>query len=191
MTNTETEITYGNLESSVTLSGTIELPAGWSPLHRAQFSPQHLAAQAGLAEDGGGFDPPLVDVTVVPFFNNAPRVTNVFVNGTRWSDDFRAKLADLGVGDARFGYAIPGATPSALDRTQLDTLPWLDLDELSIRFNKPVNVQSADLQLASSTPIEIAGFELRPFNSHRDLVIAGRYRQQQCVGGAGRRSPVV
>lgn len=67
-----------------------------------------------------------------------PRVTAVWVGGTSWTASFRNFLAARGMGDATFGYAVP-AGPG-----QLDELPWGNVNQFSIRFDKDVLVLDLD-----------------------------------------------
>jgi hypothetical protein len=68
-----------------------------------------------------------------------PRVAEVFVSGTAWSPAFLQALSALGLGSARFGYALPAGT------AQLADLVWDSVDRISIRFDSGVSVQQSDL----------------------------------------------
>lgn len=63
-----------------------------------------------------------------------PRVTTVEVQGSAWSTTFRDYLdaSDLGSG----GYAIPDASAGG---NQLATLPWSNLNSLTLRFSEHVD----------------------------------------------------
>ncbi len=89
---------------------------------------------------------------VITNIDLAPQVTAVFVNGTAWNPAFRTELANLGLGDATFGYAIPDGA------NQLDVLPWVNIDQVSIQFSEDVDIQSADLTLQSIDPVAISSF---------------------------------
>jgi hypothetical protein len=71
----------------------------------------------------------------------APRVTQVFADGTAWTSAFKNFLQAQGAGDAAFGYAIP------VGPAQLAVLPWSGVDRLSVRFDKDVGVVNANLAL--------------------------------------------
>ena len=69
-----------------------------------------------------------------------PDVTGVYVGSTAWNSSFLGYLTANNLGNS-FGYAVPGGA------SQSTVLPWNNLNEISIRFNKPVIVQLADLAL--------------------------------------------
>ena len=81
------------------------------------------------------------DTIPIRFSEPPPTVTAVFVSGTRWTRAFLRTLADRGLGDATYGYSIPGGA------AQLATLPWANIDRVSIRFSQDVRVRSYDLNL--------------------------------------------
>jgi hypothetical protein len=68
-----------------------------------------------------------------------PQVTGVFVSGSDWSEEFLDHLAAAGLGGA--GYAIPTGVG------QFDALPWIGIDQVSIRFSRDMTVTLADLAL--------------------------------------------
>ena len=68
-----------------------------------------------------------------------PTVTGVFVNGTSWTPAFRQHLAAAGEGSDRFGFLVRGGA------AQLDDLPWKNVDQISVRFNRDVTVLQRDL----------------------------------------------
>jgi autotransporter-associated beta strand protein len=70
-----------------------------------------------------------------------PTVTGVFVNGTTWQAVFRDALPGNAAGAGALGFAVPG------DATQLQALPWVGLNQVSIRFSQVVSVQQEDLQV--------------------------------------------
>jgi len=88
----------------------------------------------GLANDGEVEDH-ILEVTDAP-----PQVTNVYVSGSAWVAAFLNHIQALGLGSSTYGYSIPVGSSA-----QLDTLPWVNLDQLSIAFSEPVNVAMADL----------------------------------------------
>ncbi len=71
-------------------------------------------------------------------FAAAPEVEAVYVASSAWSESFRSHLAARGSGDKAAGYRVD---PSDLART----LPWSNLNQVSIRFNGPVLADMADL----------------------------------------------
>lgn len=66
LVNTNTQIAYGSL-GRVSISGEVALPAGWHPEQHAEFSPDNIFAQVGLAMNGGLNEQLVEDVSVVPF----------------------------------------------------------------------------------------------------------------------------
>ena len=72
-----------------------------------------------------------------------PKVTQVYVAGSAWSSAYKQFLQTRGQGDGTFGYAVPAGTAGA----QLAVLPWANLDQVSVRFDKDVLVLGSDLDL--------------------------------------------
>lgn len=70
-----------------------------------------------------------------------PTVTDVAVSSTSWDSAFVDYLEDEGLGYG--GYSVPVGSGS-----QLDPLPWNNIDQISINFNEDVNVQSSDLSVS-------------------------------------------
>jgi hypothetical protein len=64
-------------------------------------------------------------------------VTNVWSGSSAWLGSFTAALGSAN------GYALP------TDATQLKTLPWINVNRLTLGFNEDVIVQQDDLQLHS------------------------------------------
>jgi hypothetical protein len=82
-----------------------------------------------------------------------PRVTGVFVSGSAWTAAFKDHLQAQDLGDATFGYRVPGGPQ------QLDVLPWSNVDQLTVRFSDDVVIEDAALQYA---PVRAAsGFQYR------------------------------
>jgi hypothetical protein len=69
----------------------------------------------------------------------APRVTDVFVSGSRWTSAYRERLAAAGLGDAAFGFHVGAGA------AQVDELPWASLDRISVRFDRPIAAELIDL----------------------------------------------
>ena len=70
-----------------------------------------------------------------------PKVTGVFVGSTEWSAGF---YDFLNTEDGpNYGFQIPtGST------TQTKSLPWFNIDKITIRFNEDVNVKVGDLSVS-------------------------------------------
>jgi hypothetical protein len=79
----------------------------------------------------------------------APAVAQVFFSSTAWAGDdgnpanttFLEYMQAQGQGSVNYGYAVPGGA------AQLSTLPWVNVDRVSIRFTQPVVIDAADLQV--------------------------------------------
>jgi hypothetical protein len=78
-----------------------------------------------------------------------PTVTAVYVSGTSWGGDdgnpatktFKEYLQSAGLGSARYGFSV-GAGAG-----QLLTIPWTNVNQVSITFSKDVQVQKDDLSV--------------------------------------------
>jgi len=70
--------------------------------------------------------------------DNLPVITEVLVRGSGWTQPFLDELENLSLGTD--GYSIP---VGSID--QLDALPWSNIDQVLIRFNKQVNVDVTGL----------------------------------------------
>ena len=83
-----------------------------------------------------------------------PTVTAVNVASTNWSPNFVAYLESSGLGTSN-GYAIPVGSSA-----QLNTLPWTNINQVSISFNQDVKVQAADLSVSgvNTTAYTFSGF---------------------------------
>jgi hypothetical protein len=68
-------------------------------------------------------------------------VTAVFVSGTAWTPAFRQYVGASNPISDRFGVPITGG------EVQLAALPWSNLNQLSVRFNRDVSLDAADVTL--------------------------------------------
>jgi hypothetical protein len=68
-----------------------------------------------------------------------PSVTDVFVSGGQWVGTFLEALASVGLGDLTLGRRLDAGRDALLN------LPWTNLDRVSLRFDRAVNVESSDL----------------------------------------------
>jgi ELWxxDGT repeat protein len=82
-----------------------------------------------------------------------PAVTAVYLSGSAWAAPFRQFLKDHGQGSADYGFSVLGGS------RQLDTLPWTNLDRVSITFNSPVRVEASDLRVRG---VAVADYALDP-----------------------------
>jgi protocatechuate 3,4-dioxygenase beta subunit len=107
-------------------------------------SGEEEVATAGLAGtlDPGQFEfvnPELkFTVNVVIPVNEGPRVTSVKVSGTEWAEDF---LTVVDVDPIDLGYKVPGGAG------QLDTLPWMNINEVHVTFSENVVINAGAISL--------------------------------------------
>lgn len=73
-----------------------------------------------------------------------PAVAGMFISGTNWAQPFKDFLAASGAGDATYGFAI--RAPELFS-----TLPWTNLNRISIRFTEDVSVAADDLAVRGVT----------------------------------------
>jgi len=111
-----------------------DTPAGTTFL-RARIA-NHSLGPTGAAEDGE------VEDHQVTIAGAGPQVVGVYVRGTGWATAVLDHLQATGLGSDVYGYSIPVGSP-----TQLDTLPWVNLDQVSITFSESVQVAAADFGL--------------------------------------------
>ena len=72
-----------------------------------------------------------------PIDPDGPRIQSVRVGSTQWSDAFRQAMGG--------GYPI-GSGPD-----QATSLPWSDLDQIAITFDKPVNIHAGHLMIRGTS----------------------------------------
>jgi len=87
----------------------------------------------------------------------APAVTDILVKGSGWSAAFLQYLKDQGLGDGGFS-RVTGAD-------QLTALPWINIDQISIRFSEDVGASLGqdDLSLFGvDSTYAISGFAYDP-----------------------------
>jgi hypothetical protein len=77
-------------------------------------------------------------VNVVIPVNDGPRVTSVKVSSTEWTVPF---LEAVDIDPVDLGYKIPGGPG------QLDTLPWINVNEVHVTFSENVVISASDLSL--------------------------------------------
>jgi hypothetical protein len=96
--------------------------------------------------------------------NKPPTVEAVYVNSTQWSPQFRAYLADHHLGSGQFGYETDKLKPDNAENAKHQILPWINLNQVSIRFSENVQVQQDDLTITSVAGNEyhVTGFTYDP-----------------------------
>lgn len=83
-------------------------------------------------------------------------VSDVFVSGTAWTQPFRDFIASSGQGDATYGYRLT-------DALHADELPWINLNQVSVRFSEGVDVAPGALRVFGvRTPRHAGGFTYDP-----------------------------
>ena len=79
--------------------------------------------------------------------SNAPTVTAVYVRGSSWASGYLSFLAaNMSGSSSTYGYAIPVGSGA----TQLQTLPWRNLNHISIAFREDVSVSQAQFAIVGS-----------------------------------------
>ena len=100
-------------------------------------------------QDVGGFD-----------FGNrsdnvAPRVTQVYANGTGWSAAFRNYLPSERLGSGQLGFAMGGGAAQLLD------LPWQGVNQISVVFTHDVVIGMAHLAVRG---VNVANYPVAAFS---------------------------
>lgn len=127
--STRQPLSLESLEGRLLLSVSVG-PGEWvSQVHRHGRVDSSLAALTA-------------DVLPLSADTTAPTVTKVFISGAAWTPAFRTYLQSQGLGDSAYGYAVPVGSGA-----QLASLPWNDIDQLSVRFSENVSVDRSDLAL--------------------------------------------
>ena len=84
----------------------------------------------------------LFDVGWEPAAVPVAHVAEVYVSGSQWAQPFRDALSQRGLGSAQFGVAL---TPPPAD-----PLPWVNLNQVSVAFDRNVTVDAGDLLVAGT-----------------------------------------
>jgi hypothetical protein len=115
-----------------------------------------VAANSGIT-DQNGFPLQTGASTTFTVDTTPPAVSGVYVSGTAWSQTFLNYLASQNLGSAQLGYLVPAGA------NQLQVLPWVNINTISVVFNENVSVNTADsaLQLIGSpdlgAPVALSG----------------------------------
>jgi fibronectin type 3 domain-containing protein len=128
-TSDNTTYTLGNLSSLDVLGGTYTLT-----FTAAGSNVVDSFGTSAVANASGSF-------VVSPV---APEVSAVYVSGSAWQQSFLNFLASNGLGDAQLGYRLMGGP------NQLGSLPWTNVNVISVVFSRDVNINTASLALAGS-----------------------------------------
>ena len=98
---------------------------------RIDVTPERLVVAYVAADDGAVIDRFMITA--------APAVAEVRIAAAAWAPAFRDHLRHTGAGGDGFAVADGAA--------QTDPLPWIDLDQIAIRFTHDVQVEAGDLAL--------------------------------------------
>jgi len=143
------ELVFGVLETektvTVVVNGNIDVEGD------EQFFLNLFDAGFALIGDGQGVGTITDDDAPRP----PPVVTQVYVSGSGWSAAYKSFLQAQGLGDATFGYAVPGGA------AQLAVLPWGNVNRVSVRFNTDVLVLDQDLAVRGvrASAYAVSGFD--------------------------------
>jgi hypothetical protein len=139
------ELNYNTRQYTVFVNGDDKATTGFVDDAVVGFTDAPLAALAATADSLGTatgnayFDNYVIDIETESA-RSAPVVNAVYVSGSSWSSDFLDYMEDKGYGDDQYGFAVPA-------NDQLNELPWMNLNQVSIRFSEQVHVDANDLQI--------------------------------------------
>ena len=107
-------------------------------------------------DQGGLWFEKAFTISVTDVDEIAPTVTAVYVRGSSWNTNYLSFLAaNMSGSSATYGYAIPVGSGAA----QLQTLPWRNLNRISIAFSEDVSVAQAQFAIVGSVgSYNISGF---------------------------------
>ena len=107
-------------------------------------------------DQGGLWFEKVFTITVTDVDEIAPTATAVFVRGSTWNSNYLSFLAaNLPGSSSTYGYAIPVGSGT----TQLQTLPWRNLNRISIAFSEDVSVSQAQFAIVGSVgSYSVSGF---------------------------------
>ena len=107
-------------------------------------------------DQGGLWYEKVFTITVTDVDETSPTVTAVYVKGSTWTSTFLSFLAaNLSGSTSTYGFAIPVGSGD----TQLQTLPWRNLDRISVRFSEDVSVAQAQFAIVGSVgSYSVSGF---------------------------------
>jgi hypothetical protein len=159
------ELNYDNDTYTIYVNGDDKATTGFVDDAVVAFTDAPLAALAATADSKATatgtayFDNYVIEIEpLVPQSQTPPRVNQVYVSSSQWSPDFKSYLEEKGYGDDVYGFAIP-------DRDQLNELPWINLNQVSVRFSEQVQVDAGDLQIRG---VNVPNYTLDPASFHYD-----------------------
>ena len=119
-----------------------------------------MALNGGTIQDAAGNDATLTfappATTGVRVDAIVPTVTAVYVKGSTWTSGFLSFLAaNIGSSSSTYGFTIPVGSGGA----QLQTLPWRNINRISVAFSEDVSVAQAQFAIAGSVgSYSVSGF---------------------------------
>src|SRR6185436_794794 len=78
-------------------------------------------------------------------FGTPPTITNVYAGGSSWSAAFGTHLANNALGDAALGFKL------SIGADQTKTLPWTNVNTVSIQFSESVTISQGDLTVVGAS----------------------------------------
>ena len=155
-------IDYENYEGSrpapdffQSLAGAADLEAGVKYLIRLRFT--HGTGGANYRLGWESLSTPLQVIPTErlspPPSPAGPKVAGGFVNNRTWAQPFRDYLTSRLLGEPAFGYRLRHFVDGG-------SLPWSGVDEVSLRFDRPVRVEESGLAVrgADGSAYGISGF---------------------------------
>ena len=111
----------------------------------------NLAQNGSISTGGFSFNGNYTNNLTLTSTTDAPRVTNVYVNGNgTWSSNFTNFLGTEGIGNATLGYRIPTGAVAAFNRgtpNQLNTIPWFNVNQIRVTFSEDVAITASDFAI--------------------------------------------
>ena len=138
--------------SSFTISGnTLQTAAMFDYEAKSSYSIRLRTTDQGGLSFEKTFTISVTDVDEI-----APTVTAVYVKGSTWTSGFLSFLAgNVANCSSTYGFAIPVGSGSA----QLQTLPWRNINRISVAFSEDVSVSQAQFAIAGSVgSYSVSGF---------------------------------
>ena len=138
--------------ASFTISGsTLQTAASFDYEAKSSYS-----IRVRTTDQGGLWFEKAFTINVIDVDEIAPEVTAVYVRGSTWNTNFLSFLqANMSGSSSTYGFAIPVGSGAA----ELQTLPWRNLNCISIAFSENVSVAQAQFAIVGSVgSYNISGF---------------------------------
>ena len=107
-------------------------------------------------DQGGLYTEKSFTIIVTDVDEIAPTVTAIYVRGSSWASGYLSFLAaNMSGSSSTYGFAIPVGSGAA----QLQTLPWRNLNQISLAFSEDVSVSQAQFAIVGSVgSYSVSGF---------------------------------